>query len=165
MAHARVEELSDTDSDPEIMDLSSLSSAPPPYSSIAHHQQQQATTNPTLLSGPSIPTTAGTQPTTSVSAATKTWLVLYPLYFDSRATRAQGRRVSREQAVENPLAQMIANAVREKGLTSIFEPVRTHPKDWANPGRVRVRMRDDDGKWVARGVKNSMFGFFLFSSS
>lgn len=63
--------------------------------------------------------------------------------------------MSKELAVKNPLALSIAKAVQLKGLHSFFEPVKTHPKDWANPGRVRVRLRDDEGNWVARGIKNS----------
>lgn len=70
--------------------------------------------------------------------------------------------MGREEAVRNPLAQTIAEAVRSKGWSSVFEPVRTHPGDWANPGRVRVKMRDEDGRWIARGVKNSMSFFFPF---
>jgi len=82
--------------------------------------------------------------------------VLYPVYFDASVTRVQGRRIAKELAVKNPLALTIANAVSQRGLMSVFEPIRTHPKDWANPGRVRVRLKDEEGRWVARGVKNSM---------
>jgi signal recognition particle subunit SRP19 len=49
----------------------------------------------------------------------------------------------------------MADAVSRMGLASVFEPGKTHPRDWANPGRVRVRLRDEDGGWVAKQVKNS----------
>src|SRR6201996_4535625 len=127
MAHARVEELSDTDSDPEIMDLASLPST-------SHHALEP---NPTLLPARAIPSIASASsappPATHPPppAESKTWQVLYPIYFDAQVSRAQGRRVGREEAVRNPLAQTIAEAVRAKGWSSVFEPVTTHPGDWA----------------------------------
>jgi signal recognition particle subunit SRP19 len=158
MSHARVEELSDSsgDSDPEIMDPTSLDALAP---SLRTHHHQQPTTNPSLISPQSIPTAHAPSPNqpTTPPAAHKTWHVLYPVYFDAALTREQGRRVAKELAVRNPLAQGIAVAVRANGLMSVFEPAKVHPRDWANPGRVRVQLRDEGGRWVARGVKNSMF--------
>lgn len=61
-------------------------------------------------------------------------------------------------AVPNPLAREIVDAVAGLGLGGqvVFEPGKCHPKDWANPGRVRVLLKED-GKVVGGGrVKNSM---------
>jgi signal recognition particle subunit SRP19 len=146
MSHARVEEISDTDSDPDIMDPSAL---------VGPSSSRNAP-NDSLMAPEFIPS-AATQPRPQQPpAASKTWHVLYPVYFDASVTRVQGRRIAKELAVKNPLALTIANAVSQRGLMSVFEPIRTHPKDWANPGRVRVRLKDEEGRWVARGVKNSM---------
>jgi signal recognition particle subunit SRP19 len=65
------------------------------------------------------------------------------VYFDITRSRALGRKVSKELAVENPLAREIADACGSLGLKAVFEPGKTHPKDWSNPGRVRVLLKED----------------------
>ena len=47
------------------------------------------------------------------------------------------------------------DAVQLLGLKTVFEPGKMHPKDWANPGRVRVLVKED-GKARSARVKNSM---------
>ena len=135
--HARVEELSD--SDPDEVDISDIASSEP-----------QATSNPTLIDPSQIPSARGQV----TRETTKSWQCLYPLYFDARRTRAEGRRVSSNQAVENPLAREIADAVWALQLQLAIEPDKIHPKDWANPGRVRVLVKED-GQAVNQRVKNS----------
>ncbi len=66
---------------------------------------------------------------------------LYPIYFDKARSRAEGRRVSRSLAIDNPLARDIVDACAALRLRTIFEPTKTHPKDWANPGRVKVDLK------------------------
>lgn len=43
--------------------------------------------------------------------------------------------------MKNPLAREIVDACQALGLDVVFEPGKMHPKDWANPGRVRVGLR------------------------
>jgi len=156
MSHARVEEVfDDSDSDPEIMDIEALPSS----------SRDVLQPNPTLIKPTSIPSQAVAQnqhpamtqngPPPNVQQAARRWHCLYPLYFDAGATREQGRRVKKELAVSNPLALTIAEAVKARGLMSLFEPLKRHSADWANPGRVRVELKDEDGKWITQGVKNS----------
>ncbi|CAG8477039.1 4418_t:CDS:2 [Acaulospora morrowiae] len=73
-------------------------------------------------------------------AAYKTWVCLYPVYFDSKKTVQQGRKVRADIAVPNPLAVDIAESVKTLGVSCVFEPRKTHPTDWKNPGRVRARL-------------------------
>jgi len=99
-------------------------------------------------------------PTSSSPADTdryKHYQCLYPVYFDAARTRAQGRRVGKELAVANPLAREMVDAVQALGLSVVFEPGKTHPKDWSNPGRVRVLVKEGGRVKNAR-VQNSMFG-------
>ena len=128
--HARIEELSDTDSDPETSDISSMA--------------RPSSTNPSLINPSDIPTHStehGPQIAyTADASVSKSWPCLYPVYFDASRTRDEGRRVKKELGVRNPLARQLANAVSSLGLRCVFEPGKTHPKDWSNPGRVRVRM-------------------------
>ncbi|TQS34584.1 hypothetical protein Golomagni_05025 [Golovinomyces magnicellulatus] len=65
---------------------------------------------------------------------------IYPIYFDKLRSRRQGRMVGKELAVENPMAREIVNSCGYLGLETVFEPTKCHPRDWANPGRVRVNL-------------------------
>lgn len=85
----------------------------------------------------------------------RSYVCLYPVYFDKTRTRAEGRKVSSKLAVANPLAREIVDAVQMLGLKTGLEPEKMHPKDWANPGRVRAMLKDENGKPVTSSVKNS----------
>jgi signal recognition particle subunit SRP19 len=71
--------------------------------------------------------------------------------------------VGKADAVKNPLAKGLAEAAamitpQNQGQTIMLEPGNKHPADWSNPGRIRVKVKNDSGKWiVAGGVKNSKF--------
>jgi signal recognition particle subunit SRP19 len=155
MSHARIEEVSD--SDPEIEDPTdflpdssqhAIQPASVPFTT-SSASSSQAPVNPTLFRppppGPQIPHEEARQ-------QIKTHCSIYPIYFDARRTRAEGRRVTKSLAVDNPLAWNILTAIREIltldksriRLPLSIEPEKTHPKDWANPGRVRVQLFDTD---------------------
>ena len=140
---ARVEELSD--SDPDEVDISSVA---------AQSSARPTNANPTLMNPSQIPSSSRVNGITRED--TKSWQCLYPVYFDAGRTRAEGRRVSSQLAVKNPLAREIADAVFSLSLQVAIEPEKTHPQDWANPGRVKVLVKDN-GKIVNRNVKNSTF--------
>jgi signal recognition particle subunit SRP19 len=66
-------------------------------------------------------------------------IVLWPAYFDLRATRGEGRRVPKRDAVEAPSAQMLFEAVKSLGLDCILELEKTYPRFWyRSGGRVLV---------------------------
>ena len=54
-------------------------------------------------------------------------------------------------------AENIVDAVQMLGLQAGLEPEKLHPKDWANPGRVRVLLKNEDGKSMNSKIKNSMW--------
>ena len=83
----------------------------------------------------------------------KGWMCLYPIYFDANRTVKHGRRLSKEDAVSNPLAKTIADAAKAAGFSIVFEPQKTHPADWANPGRVRVEFWDDKHRPTHRSIR------------
>lgn len=68
--------------------------------------------------------------------------------------------MGKEEAVSNPLAREIVDAVQTLGLKTVFEPAKMHPKDWSNPGRIRVLVKEK-GKARTASVKNSMCSFYL----
>ncbi|KAI1193955.1 signal recognition particle, SRP19 subunit [Nemania serpens] len=148
MSHPRIEEVSDSEdgiSDPSEGDiddfqdsdiLRAIPSKPSPSPSTTQQpprQQQQQQQQFTSQQAPQ----PGLQPDDI-----KDYQMLYPVYFDASRSRAQGRRVPAHLAVRNPLAREIANACAALRLSPVFEAHRTHPKDWANPGRVRVALKE-----------------------
>jgi len=67
------------------------------------------------------------------------FFVLYPVYFDSRATRAQGRRVPSPLAAPSPDAKELYAAAKAAGLQPVLEDEHPHPSRWfERAGRVLV---------------------------
>jgi len=67
------------------------------------------------------------------------YFVLYPVYFDSRATRAQGRRVASSAAAPSPDAKDLFAAAKSAGLEPVLEDEHPHPSRWfEKAGRVLV---------------------------
>ena len=149
MSNARIEEVSD--SDPEIEDPSEFlpneimrpADVPAPS-----QRSQPATPNPTLMQPPQPSQRGPTEAEMRAQQAEiKPYTTLYPIYFSAARSRHSGRRVSNKLAVQNPLAFSILKAVRQvvgPVLPVAFEPEKTHPKDWANPGRVKVQLFDSE---------------------
>jgi signal recognition particle subunit SRP19 len=95
----------------------------------------------------------------------KSYQCIYPIYFDASRSREEGRRVKKEDSVKNPLARDIVDALQQisaqvnVALQIVFEPSKCHPKDWANPGRVKVLVKKD-GEPVTKKIANSEFDHF-----
>ncbi|GAA6044384.1 hypothetical protein JCM8097_006571 [Rhodosporidiobolus ruineniae] len=83
------------------------------------------------------------------------WDTLYPIYVDAKRPQQDGaRRVNKKVALEWPMAEQMAKAARMLGFESVFEPSKTHPKDWENPGRIKVLLKSEDGKPKNATIKN-----------
>lgn len=67
--------------------------------------------------------------------------IIYPCYFDKNRTANEGRRLPIDRCVENPLAKTILDACRVLRIPAVFEPEKSHPQDWGNPGRVRLGLK------------------------
>ncbi|KAI5820258.1 signal recognition particle, SRP19 subunit [Pyronema omphalodes] len=83
----------------------------------------------------------------------KHYQCLYPVYFDAQRSRQEGRKVAKGLAVKNPIAREIADACASLGLKAVYEMAKSHPKDWANPGRVKVLLKED-GEPLVKGIPN-----------
>jgi signal recognition particle subunit SRP19 len=172
MSHARIEEVSDSDldSDPSEGNISDVgsdfdereilkqrSSGPRPS------QVPPPKASPSLINPSNIPSAANPQLHTASDGTTftnaqdeskyKDFQCVYPVYFDKNRSRKEGRRVGVELAVENPLAREIVAACGRLRLETLFEPSKLHPKDWANPGRVKIKLKGGQNP----SIKNSMF--------
>jgi signal recognition particle subunit SRP19 len=174
MSHARIEEVSDSDldSDPPEEDIDDLDddfderdilkrrepATGPRPSQVPPPKQNSSLINPANIpsrgNDPRITTSSdGTQfQTAEDDSKYKDFQCIYPVYFDKRRSRKQGREVGKELAVENPMARDIVTACGRLGLETLFEPAKLHPKDWANPGRVKVKVKGGNN----RNIKNSM---------
>jgi signal recognition particle subunit SRP19 len=148
----RIEEVSESDSEPsevDIADVPSLIQASHIPSSSAAPQQMLQPQSPAIKAS-------------TDREKSKHYQCLYPVYFDRSRTRAEGRRVGTELAVENPLAREMADAAASLGLQTVFEPDRLHPKDWSNPGRIRVLLKQG-GKPVQSHIKNKHHLYILIA--
>ncbi|KAG6046743.1 hypothetical protein E4U17_007784, partial [Claviceps sp. LM77 group G4] len=105
------------------------------------------------------------QPPTQLApdrSAFNSYQCLYPVYFDSLRTRTQGRRVPSSLASPSPLAREIATACSQLRLPTVLEPDKTHPKDWANPGRVKVCLKAPPlGSQQQHGIRNKHHLYIL----
>ncbi|KAI6245536.1 Signal recognition particle SEC65 subunit [Erysiphe necator] len=154
MSKTRIEEVSE--SDPSEGDISDLSDDD------FNERDILKTRRPPISQRPiteSISNPSARFKTTEDSSKYSNFQCIYPIYFDKLRSRRQGRMVGKELAVENPMAREIVNACGRQGLETVFEPTKFHPKDWANPGRVRVNLRG--GRNLS--VKNKHHLYILIS--
>ncbi|KAG6896555.1 hypothetical protein C0992_007502 [Termitomyces sp. T32_za158] len=85
----------------------------------------------------------------------KAWTCIYPIYIDAKRPYGTGqRRVSRAKSLWWPLSKDIAEAASRLGLSTLHEVSKAHPRDWDNPGRVRVQWKKD-GRLVNSAVKTN----------
>ncbi|KAK0626777.1 signal recognition particle, SRP19 subunit [Immersiella caudata] len=167
-SHPRVEEVSDSDvdmSDPseddidDFADTDILRRVADTKKHAAPAQQQQQAAPPTQpRQQPQQPPNYPHMQTTNDDSAYRAYQCLYPVYFDAIRTRAEGRRVASNLAVRSPLATEIVAACASLRLPAVFEAGKLHPKDWANPGRVRVNLKEPH---VAGRIKNKHHLYLL----
>jgi len=73
--------------------------------------------------------------------------VIWPAYLDADRTRAEGRRVSRDEAVRSPTVDEIAEAVQQVGYDAVIEREKAYSREnWDERGRVLVKNADDSTK-------------------
>jgi signal recognition particle subunit SRP19 len=72
--------------------------------------------------------------------------VIWPAALDAEKSRAEGRRVSLDLAVEDPTVEEIAKAVQQVGYDAVVERDKRYPREYETRGRVVVQNADDAGK-------------------
>ena len=183
MSNPRIEEVYDDASDPDEMDLDAFDFARPGQTTLQQAQQQQSQPQAQqqqqqpnadmmaqmqqMLSGggaggmpPQMDQKERMRIEREQQEKSKSYQCIYPIYFDASRSREEGRRVGKDLAVKNPLARDIVDALQQisgqvhVALQIVFEPSKCHPKDWANPGRVKVLVKKD-GKPVTAKIANS----------
>ena len=81
------------------------------------------------------------------------WVCVYPTYIDADKSVADGRKIAKNKAVKDPHAYHMAVAVQMLGLSVVYETKR-HPRDWTNPGRVKVKLFDDNHRPMISNIRN-----------
>lgn len=84
----------------------------------------------------------------------KDWRILYPLYFDKKVTRANGRKVPLEHAVEKPDIEDLQNLLQYLKIPFLPEINKRHPRDYFVMGRMRYKL-EDNGVLFNKDVPNS----------
>jgi len=86
------------------------------------------------------------------AALFKSWTCVYPIYIDAKRPYGTGRRrIAREKSCWWPYSQLIVNAAVRLQLRTFHEPEKTHPRDWENPGRVKIQIKDN-GRYLNRNI-------------
>ncbi|XP_028060897.1 signal recognition particle 19 kDa protein-like isoform X2 [Camellia sinensis] len=75
----------------------------------------------------------------------KKWIILYPIYINSKKTIAEGRRISTSKACENPTCAEIGDCCSHLKLPFAIEISHAYPRDFMQQGRVRVLLKNEDG--------------------
>ena len=76
--------------------------------------------------------------------ARKPFIIFWPQYFDSKRTRAQGRRVPIKLAIDRVNVKDLHKSARKLGYNAQLEANYNYPKTWwDDPGRIVV---DTKGK-------------------
>ncbi|KAG2234250.1 signal recognition particle, SRP19 subunit [Thamnidium elegans] len=81
----------------------------------------------------------------------KDWVCVYPCYIDADKSVQDGRKISKEKAVNNPHAYHMSIACQKLGFSAVYENKR-HPRDWANVGRVRVQMKNSANFFIHEDI-------------
>ncbi|ELR20030.1 signal recognition particle 19 kDa protein [Acanthamoeba castellanii str. Neff] len=73
----------------------------------------------------------------------KKWSVIYPVYVNSKKTAADGRKIAKVKACENPTAQEIYDVCKHLGFKCELEADKAFPRDFMQKGRVRVLVQEN----------------------
>ncbi|XP_044499662.1 signal recognition particle 19 kDa protein [Mangifera indica] len=82
----------------------------------------------------------------------KKWVVIYPVYLNSKKTIAEGRRISVSKACENPNCVEIGDCCNYLKIPYAIEIDKAYPRDFMQRGRVRVKLKKEDGTFYNPAV-------------
>ncbi|CDY72141.1 BnaAnng40040D [Brassica napus] len=98
----------------------------------------------------------------------KKWVVMYPVYINSKKSVAEGRRISLSKACENPNCIEITDCCKHLKLPSAVEIDKAYPRDFMQVGRVRVQLKREDGTLLNPAITSNseilVYFFFLFGT-
>ena len=66
-------------------------------------------------------------------------IIVWPVYFDVKKSRSEGRRVRKDLAIENPSAEIIYKAALRAGFKASIDNNSKHPGTWFEyKGRIII---------------------------
>ncbi|KAL1532533.1 signal recognition particle 19kDa [Salvia divinorum] len=77
----------------------------------------------------------------------KKWVILYPIYINSKKTIAEGRRINAGKACENPACTEVYDCCAHLKIPCVVESEKAYPRDFMQRGRVRVMLKKEDGSF------------------
>ncbi|MHA1724700.1 MAG: signal recognition particle subunit SRP19/SEC65 family protein [Promethearchaeota archaeon] len=81
----------------------------------------------------------------------KPFLIFWPQYFEKRRSRKEGRRLSRNLALEKVSVADIAKVAKQLGYKVEVDNVSRYPRTWWDgPGRILI---DPKGKKKSKVIK------------
>jgi len=72
----------------------------------------------------------------------KDWAIVYPVYINAKKTAAEGRRIAKNKAVDNPSLNELADVCKFLKLECQIETDKAYPRDWMQKGRLRVKLKE-----------------------
>jgi len=85
------------------------------------------------------------------------FVCIYPAYINAKKTRAQGRRVGKSKAIDNPTVNEIRDILENAGLKIVIEPNRLYSREESREpqqrGRIRVQLKNADESLVKEQFK------------
>ena len=91
-------------------------------------------------------------PNSATHAEQCRFICIYPAYINAKKTRAQGRRIGKSKAVDNPSVNEIRDILENVGLKVIVEANRLYCREESREpqyrGRVRVQLKNADESLV-----------------
>ncbi|KAI5082663.1 hypothetical protein GOP47_0002406 [Adiantum capillus-veneris] len=80
------------------------------------------------------------------------WVIIYPVYLDSKKTLAEGRRIAVSHSCENPTASEIGESCSFLSLAYVLEPEKAYSRDATLRGRIKIQLKQDDGSPVNANI-------------
>jgi signal recognition particle subunit SRP19 len=72
----------------------------------------------------------------------KPFIIFWPVYFDAKKSRAEGRRVSKKFAIEKISTETLFKAAEQLGYNVEIEKGYNYPRTWwEDPGRVLIDIK------------------------
>jgi signal recognition particle subunit SRP19 len=88
-------------------------------------------------------------PNSATHADPSRFVCIYPAYINAKKTRAQGRRVGKTKAIDNPTVNEMNDILENIGLKTIVETNRLYSREESREpqyrGRLRVQLKNADG--------------------
>ncbi|KMZ68104.1 Signal recognition particle 19 kDa protein [Zostera marina] len=82
----------------------------------------------------------------------KRWVILYPVYINSKKTLAEGRRIGTAKSCEDPTCAEIRDCCNYLKIPSFVEEDKAYPRDFMQRGRVRISLKREDGSLINPSV-------------